>query len=438
MKTPPVHLLLAFLALPAQPQDELPAPSRERFADWDARDAEGRWALLAADLALDPDAARRWVPFLAAEGALTELEWIAQSQPLAGLAALEALVSADAPSWPRAAGWQLAFADSHVREQAKQHLGKRPGLLLSWTEPHEAALSPPLRAFRDAVAEEHPGAPRPDAVAVARYLPPLAAEDVLAVLHAAAGAVPFGERLQSEGAVYEHQVERALHALEATTLRGAQERAVLLDLARHPSEGLARAALLAFTHFDPHEVPDEALLSTARGTVLAPALRADAFLASTYGYAPRVFARLHELALDPSDEHWSAALDRLGELGHGFTLEHLEGLRGAPLSAAQQAELDATLAALRGRAPALDRELGRWLPSWLELAAYADIQCAPIEAGLVRWTLDTVRAQLGDAEVRAELTLLRDSYESKQEVETLAGTLTDRVRLYAAQLLEQR
>ena len=84
------RMLLPLFCLPfgqepgaARGPEATEAPSIARFPDWEERDAEGRWALFARDLALDDDAAIAWRPFLAEMGDHVLLEWIVMTQPKA-------------------------------------------------------------------------------------------------------------------------------------------------------------------------------------------------------------------------------------------------------------------------------------------------------------------------------------------------------------------
>ena len=76
-------MLFALLLVPSVQDAAFEPPSLARFPDWEERDAEGRWALFARDLAQGDDAANAWQPFLAEVGEHTLLEWIVTTQPKA-------------------------------------------------------------------------------------------------------------------------------------------------------------------------------------------------------------------------------------------------------------------------------------------------------------------------------------------------------------------
>jgi hypothetical protein len=159
-------------------------------------------------------------------------------------------------------------------------------------------------------------------------------------------------------------------------------------------------------------------------------------LASTYGYAPRVFARLHDLARNPGSAHWAAAIDRLADVGNGFTLEHLRAMDTRALDAGPRDALAALLEVLVKRAVLSEREVALQLGPLLECAAYADLVCAPIEVELCRWTLASIAAHAGHAEVRAALEQLEVAYQPGEGTsEQLVGSMQARVRFYARELL---
>lgn len=151
---------------------------------------------------------------------------------------------------------------------------------------------------------------------------------------------------------------------------------------------------------------------------------------------PEAYVHLHDAARDPADPGWSDAMTRLEGRGDRFTLSLLDELEDAELAPDARATLERTRAAIAGRAPeeSAASVLATLRPR-LERAAWADVQCDPLEDRLAAWTLASVLAQADDPAVRAALETLRTDYEPSVEVRTVFSSLSSRVRDYAERLL---
>ena len=153
---------------------------------------------------------------------------------------------------------------------------------------------------------------------------------------------------------------------------------------------------------------------------------------------PERYAALHHAAADPADPGWDAALQQLEACGDGFTLDRLKAVDRARLSPTAQARLERALATIGARWNALDPDAFRAvMPVLLERAAWVDLQCDPLEATLPAWARRTIGMRLAEPGVREAVVSLRDGYASTEAEDHVGfGTLTERVRRYAAAILQ--
>ncbi len=429
-------MLLALSLAPFVQDARAEPPSLARFPDWGERDAEGRWALFARDLAQDDDAANAWQPFLAEVGAHTLLEWIVMTQPKAWSGARSALARADAPQWIRASVFRLASADSHAAQNAKNDLTQHAGAFLGWLGLHPEARRGAAATLADGLDAA------PNRGAAAAYLAPLSHTELFGAL-AAEAPVEFGDALTAApGVVYVQAVERAIATVAATSERSPILVENLLAVALGPNPSLAAAACLAFTHFPAQDIPDGELATLAKRANAPPAVRELAFLAASYGRHPRAWVRLHLPALDPTHPHWRAALSRLAEVGDAFTVDYLAPLAPERLAPIDRELLEVAREQIAARLAQDTTSLAAGIEAQLERAAWADLTCAPIEMVLVRWTLDHIRPAAGDDEVHSILTDLASGYEPTESVGTsitlgFVGGMQPRVRMYARRLLAE-
>lgn len=155
--------------------------------------------------------------------------------------------------------------------------------------------------------------------------------------------------------------------------------------------------------------------------------------------AAGAYVELHNRAANPADAGWEPALHTLATAGDGYTVVQLEALDRKSLTPAQIATLDETLAALEKglaahKGPPSDAEIR----ARLERAAWADLHCARCERTLVPWATQSIADVADDPDVRTALYRLRDGFEMSNalEADTQWGSLSDRVRRYAREILE--
>jgi hypothetical protein len=415
-----------------EPKVEPPVDMEE----WQARDLEGRWVLSRRAIDENRESARAWVGFLARQDEFELLELIAITDPRSfGMLGIgEALSRAEAPESIRVDAWTLQAArDSHTQESAKgTFLLRRPSKTLAWLKefPQSGTAMESLRRELEAMnlepAESH------DA------LPPLRAEVVFALLDAPEELADFGDRKRVElGKVYVHQVLRTIDAFVASRIRDEVFLAQLRKLTRHKDLEVRRRALLAHAHFESKHIPHEEFLRVSDDKSESPLIREAAFLGASYSGHPAIYARLHNLAVQPSDPAWKAAVSRLGDIGDAFTLRHLEALT-EKCSAQERGFIEKEIARVRERVESQRAygAIGVDVQTMLERAAWVDLQCDSLESTLVRWTLETIHRHAKAPEVREKLAKIREEYVPRWKGKTLFGTLEDRVRNYAGLILD--
>jgi hypothetical protein len=355
-------------------------------ADWT------RW------LAVRDDAAARatLLDDAARAGRSSLLEAIAVHSGLGAQQALAHLVAADDPRWPRTATWLVQRRDSHTSQAAHKALSERPELAAEWGTGE-------------------------------RYLPALTAAEVLAPLAADSGATPPA-------------VVRAIEAFALLDEHAAPWSNRLLARVRDADATVARAAGLAYAHHRASEVPFDALLVVVAEARAPATVREAALIGASHGPHTVAWSALLAIAEDPAHPAWRAAVARLGDLDEGFAPVHLADLGARLAGTGDGAFLARELDRVRRRfaSNAVDTRLRRLRPL-LERAAWADLNCAPIERTLVPWTLGTLTSWSAEPEVHAALARLRDGYAPRPELArtTLFGDLGARVRTYATGLTAQ-
>jgi hypothetical protein len=427
-------------------------------ARWERLDAEARWLLLTRSLDGDPDGdpdeGKSWVAFLIDRREYTLLEWLAlyRGRAFQTLQIGEALRDAGAPHWLRLGAWHIDAADTHSGSYGRELILSRPGLALDWLRRHPDHARRRLGDVLDALEKSRvaPG----DA---SGQLPPLADGEVFAALDAPERVEDFGERERAEpGKVYLHQVQRALDGVAAT---GRREPAVLEKLerlTRHPDARVRQAAYLAYTALPARLIPAAASLAAADSADEAAPVREAALLAFSYSVRPDVDLVLLDAALarpGAGNPGWRAALSRLGDGGDGFVLRILEPVAAkSELDEEDRAFLSRQLDRIRRRlAEQPARSAGHIAPRVRELllrAAWADVRCHPLEAELVRWTLDEIRPHVREPAVRTALEAIgREEAKSGSAGTDRSGASDDggawdltshRAKRYALALLESR
>jgi hypothetical protein len=154
---------------------------------------------------------------------------------------------------------------------------------------------------------------------------------------------------------------------------------------------------------------------------------------------PAEYVRLHNIASDPRDSGWGAAVRELAVVGDAYTLTQLRSVARSALTPADEATLDATIAALAaGPGAASGPPSAAEIQTRLERAAWADLLCDRCESTLVPWATKSISDFATDPHVRATLEHLRDGYEPSAGIEPPSqwGHLSERVRGYARKILQ--
>lgn len=427
-------LAVGSLGVHAARADEPPAAPVSDEA-WKARDLEGRWVLFRA--APDADAGAfesRWVKFLAQHEEWELLEWTALATT--GSAAVDALESANRPTWMRTAVWTLQAGDSHKRGNAEVRLRAHAPLVRSWFARNPRAAWGRAQAFSKALATEGDSLDTQGAAALAPAHVPLV---LLAGLTPPPDVEPFGERLRAEpGVTYVHQVERALAILAESGLQGQPWTSVHAALLTHPVREVRRAAALAAA-----KRPLERDLETALAARLEVAdehadVRSAALLALSNSPDPARRAQLLTIGANPRHPAFTAAVSRLADLDDGFALELWKDLDATPAGATAPAFLAGERKRLGERLAARDPDAAaESVARMLELAAHVDLLCSPLEDTLVPWTLATILRLANTRPVRAALDeLAKDpAAPAKTSDKSLAESRAERVREYAREIL---
>jgi hypothetical protein len=414
--------------------EKLPFEQPEFNERWQRLDLEGRWVAYRQAVASEPGGEEPWIKFLAQRKDFELLEWIGIYEFYGRYKMAAALSAADAPQWIRAAVWAVNHPDSHTLDDAQKILTeKNPGLVLSWLKAHTEAVNEAIQPVLQSLEAAAPAIQESS-----KFLPPLKLESVLAFLDAPEKLEEFGLSERAEpGKVYVHQVIRAINGLVVCKQTDEPWRAKLQALTKHSHIGVRRAAYQAYTHATAL-IPIKEFLATVEKSTDAED-RKMALLAVSYSPHPQIYALLHHISVDPKHPAWNVAMSRLGDLGNGFTLEHLKSLKPETLSAADQHFFEQQLKRIRERTATEDApRIAAQLRVLFERAAWVDTHCDPLEQTLVNWTLKHVRAQVNDIKVQQALQQLK-SYVEPPEMQKESGGFAgfqDRVRRYANDVLK--
>lgn len=152
---------------------------------------------------------------------------------------------------------------------------------------------------------------------------------------------------------------------------------------------------------------------------------------------PREYLRIHNLASDTAADGWLGAIETLASAGDAFTLQHFGRIDRASLSDADGDLLARASESISERLRRQGAGIGAdVVVAHLERAAYADLMCDVLEGPLRSWTLETIKAELHDPAVVAELQRLQGDYVPSVALETMFSSMSERVPRYAQQLLE--
>lgn len=341
----------------------------------------------------------------------------------------KALKASGSTRWMRAAAWCMGDPDSHHRwiaQIALQADDSGPAVL-AWMSAHRGKLTDNVAELVKGLAATHT-----PAVDTGSMLPPHDAGKLLKALEA--------PDKNATGQTDEAQVLRALDALWISGLRGPRWMNSLLRLSGSDVASIRIKAHTIISRLAAELVPQVELLERHARTDLPLEQRRPALLSASYSDHPRPWILLHDVAEDVLDPSWENALERLSEIGNGYTMQRLHLLRPGLSDPRRVERLDETLKAIAERDLDLDADrVSTRIRIQLERAAWADLACHPSEGQLVGWTLAHLKTWTHEPVVRSKLSMLASDYEPRPSSEdrlTLAPP-TERVRSYARELLEE-
>ena len=342
-------------------EDAKPLPAPISSEDWQALDPEARWKRF-RDSVGEGTSEAAWIAFLLKEQDFAFVEQIAMSVydafQLHGIG--EKLATADAPNWLRLLAWMRGDGPPQrghgwtVIDGLLMAPEKRD-VVYSWIKEHR--LEPDFPDILESLeVSEKLG--KPKRVDVARYLPPHQPDDVLRLLvppNELAVLAPGSKARQD--LVYTQQVVRAIDAL---VLSGRHSHPKmenrLRNLCYHDHPEVQQAAYLAYTHLPPTKIP-LGLMEKIESEKVPDAVREAMLMAHSYHHGPEVIPDLLAIAAQPEHPAWRAALSRLGEIGGGFSIEVLAGLK--PDNDAQAEPVDKTMGAIKDRITEIEKKRSR-------------------------------------------------------------------------------
>jgi len=435
-----------FLAAQADGKSSTNAKAAPEFkidpaAKWESRDLEGKWVYFLKSYRQGSARGKAWVKHLAEKREFELLEWLViyQRNAFKQLQAGEALATANAPQWVRAAVWarrspqSMGHGEKKSRSLLVQH---NPAFAYSWMHKFREEALKTDRVKKDYTLLQKRNLKLVD---VSKALPPLKADDVFKYLDAPAELEEFGNRRRAEpGKIYIHQV---LRAIDGVTIAGYYEEpwiGKLHNLTQHSNSTVRHAAYLSMTfvarqldlsnysleHFekvidDPNE--------TAK-------IREAALMAFSYFDHPRVFVKLHNVARDTDHPSWKAAVSRLGDFGSGFTIIYLQQLSDATLlesDARFWMAIESNIRMMEEKRSAMtryttDSEVRRML----ERAAWTELTRDSMHEELTLWTIKKL-AEHPNKTISRTLEKIQVNYLPKFKNKVGTGTVRERVRALA-------
>ena len=190
----------------------------------------------------------------------------------------------------------------------------------------------------------------------------------------------------------------------------------LRELTKHPNLIVRQAAFLAFSEIGPELNPMNPLVEEF-GKVMdddqeTAAIREAALMAfASFGH-PRVFVRLHEMALETNHPAWRAAISNLESIGNEFTIEHLKLIDKSKLSAKDGRVYDSVQGGLKSWADDNNRQRVISLAiavRYLERVTWAGSVKSPLQKQLAAWTKAFFATQ-PDQAFESHLKTIRDQY----------------------------
>ena len=364
-------------------------------AEWTARDLEGKWVLLSAEIASEPTKIPAWVEFLKQKKEFQLLEWMAIYVPDAfkthGVA--EALKTSDAPQWIRVVAWHTAgpFYLGHGEQQAQSLLTSAPGLAEHWLQTHKDKIEP-----WEGMIEQLYGGFQKDKFAPvdsSDYLPPLQVANVFPHLSDAKDAVDYSQRKQADsGVVYTHQVVREINGIVVSGRRDPELLKTVRELTKHSNNEIRQAAFLAHTYILPQTPATERLddfVKVIDDSAESGMIRESALMGFSYHTHPSVLLKLHQVAADPQHAAWSAAVSRVGDIGKGFSVSLLKQLQNSQLTDEQSKLLADSLKRLTDRESSKQNVAAWDMARRIALAVYAQQTSDPNAAIIKAWVLES-------------------------------------------------
>ncbi|MCA9037268.1 MAG: hypothetical protein KDA91_19165 [Planctomycetaceae bacterium] len=347
-------------------------------SEWNARDMEGRWALIANQVAQDSSTAGIWVEYLKQEKEFQLLEWMAIYIPDAfkSYGAGAALYELDAPQWIRVAAWHCNTAPylGHGEQAAQSLLTAKPGLAEDWLARHKenidvwsGAIDAYYKQFKsDKLARQDSS----------KYLPPLQPANVFAHLNSTDPVVDFGHRKTAvTGELYRHQFIREINGVPVSGRHNSDLRQSLRKLIRHADTNVRIAAILAHSYFLPSVTEMDRLqdfVTVIDSQEEEAAVREAALVAYSYHGHPQTILKLCQVAQDPDHPAWSGAVSRIGDIGGKFPLKVITSLEPEDLSEQQSKILADSVARIQERVSSRKIPSARSVARLIQLAVFAE------------------------------------------------------------------
>jgi len=251
-----------------------------------------------------------------------------------------------------------------------------------------------------------------EAVDPGNQLPPLDGTQVLLPYLDVPGTLQeFGDRRRAEpGVRYVHQVLKALRALSVWGEVEAVHVHKVLGQTEHADPRIRSQAFASLSQLPGELVPHEELLAMAEGPGPVEQRRL-ALMAFSHGSHPKVWLELHRIATDGKHECQGVALERLADLGNGFTITVLSEVDSTNLGFHGAVQARSTIARVEkrisGDSPAKQAQGFR---QYVERAAWAEAADHPLRNRLADWTGKALNNVLSADELRGAVQDLRQDY----------------------------
>ncbi len=364
--------------------------------EWKARDIEGRWVLMKNDIDANPLQRTVWVQYLAERKEFELLEWMSLYMVDAFKTAMigETLATANSSRWLRVAAWHCMNPPyvGHGRQVALSILFTHdPGTAEDWLTKHKALID----NWEIGIAYQYKALQDDDIKPKdsSNYLLPFNREDVFKLLDAPETVQDFGNRKTADkDTVYAHQVARTIDAVIISGRRDEKLLKQVRDLINHDNTMISQTALLAFSYLAPNLPKSDRLddfLSIVDDADARPELRESALMGYSFHRHPAVELTLLKIAADPAHPAWKAAVSRLGDIGHDFTMDLLKNSVPATLDAEHKKILDESLKRLQAAKASIKKFRSWHLMQGLVLASLAAETNSQHQSALKAWVKET-------------------------------------------------